>query len=76
MRRLISNQLEERIDHDADRQLLTARRSRLSFSVGRPVSVRLDEADTITGGLTFSLADFDPPNIANARDRFSKRHRR
>ena len=74
--RILSNQLEERIDHDADRQLLTARRSRLSFSVGRPVSVRLDEADTITGGLTFSLAAFDPPNIANARDRFSKRHRR
>ena len=74
--RVLSAQLEERIDHDADRQLLKARKSDLSFSVGQPVSVRLDEADTITGGLTFSLAAFDPPNIVDSRNRFNKRRRR
>ena len=74
--RVLSAQLEERIDHDADRQLLKARKSDLAFSVGQPVSVRLDEADTITGGLTFSLAAFDPPNIVDSRNRFNKRRRR
>ena len=73
--RVLSHQLEERVFHDTGRLLLTARRNGVSFGIGHRVSVRLDEADTITGGLTFSLAAFDPPRVANSRVGSRRRHR-
>ena len=72
--RVLSSQLEERINHDANRQLLSAPRTGFSFTIGQGVSVRLDEADTITGGLAFSLSAFDPPTSTRSYRRFRRKH--
>ena len=74
--RVLSNQLGERIDHDTNRQLLSAHRTGFSFTIGQEVSVRLDEIDTITGGLAFSLAAFSPPSTGKPHRRFGKKNRR
>ena len=74
--RVLSNQLEERIDHDSNRQVLSAPRTGFSFTIGQEVSVRLDEADTVTGGLAFSLSAFDPPDTTKSYRRSRKRYHR
>jgi len=74
--RVLSNQLGERIVHDTNRQLLSAHRTGFSFTIGQEVSVRLDELDTITGGLAFSLAAFSPPSTGKPHRRFGKKNRR
>ena len=61
--RVLSNQLGERVSYDADKQVLTARRARTSFSLSQTISVRLDEANMITGQLSFSLAAFPSPGF-------------
>ena len=43
--------------HDEGRQMLVGERTGESFGLGDKVRVRLDEADTATGGLLFDLVD-------------------
>lgn len=51
----ISTLGREYFHHDAERQTLTGEKSRLVLSLGQKVTVRLDEAEAITGGLKFEL---------------------
>jgi ribonuclease R len=43
--------------HDEPRHRLVGRRTRRSFTLGDPVTVRLSEANTVTGSLVFDLID-------------------
>ena len=43
--------------HDEARHRLVGRRTRRSFTLGDPVTVRLGEANTVTGSLVFDLID-------------------
>jgi ribonuclease R len=52
---------EDYYDHDEARHRLVGRRSRRSFSLGETVTVRLAEANTITGSLRFELVPDDLP---------------
>jgi ribonuclease R len=42
--------------YDEARQALSGKRSRRVFSLADPVTVRLEEARPVTGGMVFSLA--------------------
>jgi len=48
---------QEFFRHDEGRQMLIGERTGESFGLGDKVRVRLDEADTATGGLLFDLVD-------------------
>ena len=74
--RVISNQLGERVSYDADKQVFTARRARLSFTLSQTISVRLDEANLVTGQLSFSLAAFPSPGFDSMARPSKRRNRR
>jgi ribonuclease R len=48
---------QEFFRHDEGRQMLIGERTGESFGLGDKVRVRLDEADTATGGLLFDLVE-------------------
>ncbi len=57
----ISSLGAERFRHDEARHTLTGERSRIAFALGDPISVRLEEANPLTGRILFSLAASPPP---------------
>ena len=64
--------------HDPVRHQLVGQRTRRSFTLGEPVTVRLVEAAPVTGGLTFELLGGGvqlPARPARDRDRAAKGHR-
>ena len=64
--------------HDPIRHQLVGQRTRQSFTLGQPVTVRLVEAAPVTGGLTFELLDGGlsrPPKPTRDRERAAKGHR-
>ncbi len=64
--------------HDPVRHQLVGQRTRRSFTLGEPITVRLVEAAPVTGGLTFELLGGGvqlPARPARDRDRAAKGHR-
>ena len=65
--------------HDPVRHQLVGQRTRRSFTLGEPITVRLADAAPVTGGLTFELLDGGntqrPARPVRDRDRASKGHR-
>ncbi len=51
----------ERFRLDEAHHTLTGERTRTRFALGDEVSVRLEEANPLTGGIVFSLAALPPP---------------
>jgi ribonuclease R len=62
-------------DYDERSQSLTGRAGGGTFRFGDPIVVRLDEANLMTGTLTFRRADV-PAAVAHGRHRPPPRHRR
>jgi len=61
---------------DQDQQMLSGRRSRVSYRLAQPVEVRLMEANPLTGGLVFHLFQPAPPRPGPARGRRSTKFHR
>jgi ribonuclease R len=63
--------------HDEAHHRLVGRRTRRRFTLGDQVTVRLAEANTVTGSLLLALADDEPPPRApDDRPKHKKRGRR
>ena len=73
--RHIGQQLGERIQYDSSRQALIAQQADKNYGLGDAISVRLETADCVTGGLIFSLSDFDSPDISRQRRKPFRRRR-
>ncbi|MEO1422540.1 MAG: ribonuclease R [Pseudomonadota bacterium] len=63
----ISRLGREYFHYDADSQTLTGERSRKVIGLGMPVTVRLEEAVPVTGGLLFELLSFDGQTMPRER---------
>ena len=75
--RLLGQQLKERVHYGSRSQTLVARRAGVNFRLGDRISVRLETADKITGGLSFTLSDFDSPDVcAQRRQTYRRRYPR
>jgi len=73
--RHLGQQLGERIQYESSKQALIARQADKDFGLGDAISVRLETADHVTGGLIFSLSDFDSPDVSRPRRKpFRRRH--
>jgi ribonuclease R len=59
----ISSLGAERFRLDEARHTLTGERSRTRYTLGDDIVVRLEEANPVTGGLVFALADAPPPAL-------------
>ena len=59
-------------DHDEKHHRLVGRRSRKTFALGDSVTVRLAEADTVTGSLRFDIPEEDAPKPMPQRNKVSK----
>jgi ribonuclease R len=53
--------------HDEQRQTLTGRRSGAVYRLGDAITVRLAEANTLTGSLSFQAAEGAPPSARGSR---------
>ncbi len=45
--------------HDEKRQALIGRRTKRVFQLAQPVIVKLEQADSLTGGMSFTIVDGD-----------------
>ncbi len=61
--------------HDEKQQCLIGKRSRKIYRLSDPISVRLAQADTVTGSMSFDLVDADGKPVAKGPPRLqSPRH--
>jgi ribonuclease R len=64
---------EDYYHHDEAKHRLVGRRFGRSFSLGESVTVRLAEANTVTGSLRFELVPDDLPQQSKRLDRRPRR---
>ena len=73
--RILGQQLGERVRYDSFTQILTAKRARMNFKLGDEISVRIEDANTITSALTFSLSELEKPRTTYKKAKSYRRRR-
>jgi len=59
--------------HDEKRQALIGRRTKRTYQLAQPVTVKLEQADRLTGGMQFAIVENDPAAAAEGATASAKK---